>query len=58
MKPKLNRQWHEANRMPRNASRSERLRWHQRHATVCGCRPIPESLLSGISEKGATKEKW
>jgi hypothetical protein len=38
----INREWHAANKMPPNASRSERLRWHERHAS--GCRPIPQGL--------------
>jgi hypothetical protein len=45
----INREWHAANRMPPNASRSERLRWHERHAKACGCRPIPRSLQGVVS---------
>jgi len=45
-KSKLNRAWHEKNRMPPRASRPARLAWHRRHAKACGCRPIPASLLA------------
>jgi hypothetical protein len=44
----LNRKWHETHRMPKNATREQRLRWHIAHAEYCGCRAIPESLKSEI----------
>ena len=51
MKSKLNREWHEANRMPRNASLPERLRWHQRHARVCGASsPNPAPLVVSAAD--------
>jgi hypothetical protein len=31
LKPKLNRAWHAANRMPRNANCASRLEWHLNH---------------------------
>jgi hypothetical protein len=43
-KPRLNREWHAANRMPPKATQDQRVAWHRAHAEACGCRPIPESL--------------
>jgi hypothetical protein len=41
---KLNKQWHEANPMPKPATREQRLDWHTRHQQHCACRPIPAGL--------------
>ena len=43
---RLNAAWHRRNRMPRNASLYQRVVWHLAHARACGCRPIPQSVLS------------
>lgn len=50
MKPKLNKEWHEKNRMPQNPSVDERLQWHLQHAKHCACRPIPPKLLAAIKK--------
>lgn len=47
---KINKQWHEKNKMPKNPTLEERIKWHIEHAKQCGCRPIPESLLSKIKD--------
>jgi hypothetical protein len=44
MKTKLNREWHEANRMPKNPTIEQRLHWHTEHAKNCQCREMPEKL--------------
>jgi len=49
-KPRLNREWHEAHRMPKNPSLEERIEWHFAHANACACRPIPASVL--LAAKG------
>lgn len=41
---KLNKTWHRANPMPKNANEDQRLAWHVDHARHCGCRDIPEKL--------------
>ena len=41
---KTNRMWHEKNRMPKNPSLEERVKWHKEHIKNCACRPVPESL--------------
>jgi hypothetical protein len=48
MKPKLNAEWHLANRMPKNPTREQRYTWHLEHEKVCGCRPIPDKLRRQI----------
>jgi len=47
----MNKGWHAANKMPKNASLEDRIRWHVAHAKVCGCRPVPESLLAEIKKR-------
>jgi len=46
--PRINADWHKANRMPPKATTAQRIRWHQAHEINCACRPIPEKLLALI----------
>lgn len=55
MPSKLNRQWHEANRLARDAKLEERLDWHRRHAENCGCREMPESIRHELEARGWTQ---
>jgi len=48
MAKKLNAEWHSTHRMPRNATREERVRWHSEHSEACGCRPVPGSLAAEV----------
>jgi hypothetical protein len=48
---KTNAQWHAANRMPKNATDTQRVQWHMRHAAYCKCRPIPKSVQALIDAK-------
>jgi len=48
---KLNKTWHEKNKMPRNASIEERINWHIAHARNCACRPIPDKLKLEIENR-------
>jgi len=43
----INREWHEAHRMPKNPSCDQRGEWHSAHAFECGCRApsAAEALL-------------
>jgi hypothetical protein len=45
MGSKINKDWHEQNKMPKNPSLDERIKWHLEHAKHCACRPIPAKLL-------------
>ena len=42
---RINKQWHEQNRMPKTPSLETRINWHLEHARECSCRPVPEKLL-------------
>ena len=41
---KLNKEWHLAHRMPKNATMEERIAWHIEHSKHCSCRSIPDKL--------------
>jgi len=43
---KINREWHEKNRMPRNPTPEQRIKWHTVHPKHCGCRPIPKGVIA------------
>ena len=45
---RINRAWHDVNRMPDNPSRAQRVEWHSEHAVACGCRAVPESLAAEV----------
>jgi len=49
---KTNKEWHEKNRMPKNANFQQRVAWHLEHQKNCNCRPIPEKLLKEMKGKG------
>lgn len=50
--PKLNKDWHQAHRMPDNATIEERIMWHIEHKKQCACRPIPEKLKIEMMKRG------
>jgi hypothetical protein len=45
---KINAEWHNANKMPRNPTREQRLDWHLRHSEACTCREIPPGLKAEV----------
>ena len=51
---KINREWHLANKMPKNASFEQRVEWHRAHLEHCACRsdlpPEIEKAIEGGSE--------
>jgi hypothetical protein len=49
---KINREWHLANKMPRNPSEDERIAWHLEHARNCGCRKIEGKLAELLQRRG------
>ncbi len=51
-KPRLNREWHLAHRMPPRATLEQRLGWHLEHHAHCACRPIPGKLLGLLRDRG------
>jgi hypothetical protein len=42
--PKMNKVWHSAHIMPKNATIEQRIEWHLAHKAHCNCRDIPEKL--------------
>lgn len=51
---KLNREWHLAHKLPRNASLEERLNWHMLHAENCRCREMPDTIRRELEARGWT----
>ncbi len=47
---RINKNWHQKNKMPKNASLEQRIKWHKGHAKFCACRPIPHKLLEYLSK--------
>ena len=45
----MNREWHEAHAMPRNATTEQRIAWHKQHTQHCSCRPFPMGLLEKLT---------
>jgi hypothetical protein len=51
--PGINREWHEANRMPKNPTLEQRIDWHQAHLEHCQCRTdLPPKLLAEMKKRG------
>jgi hypothetical protein len=44
----MNKDWHANNRMPKNATMEQRIRWQEEHARVYGCRPLQASVRAVI----------
>lgn len=51
---KTNKAWHEKNKMPKNATFEQRVKWHLEHLKNCSCRPIPAKLLTEMEERNVT----
>jgi len=49
----INKQWHLKNKMLKNASFEERVKWHREHNMHCDCHPsFPVKLLEEMKKKG------
>lgn len=48
---KINREWHEANKMPPKATDEQRIAWHKEHIQHCSCAPIPKGVLALMGKK-------
>lgn len=49
----INAEWHRKNRMPKNATFEQRVKWHLAHTKNCKCRPgIPKKLKEEMKRKG------
>ena len=50
---KINKEWHQANRMPKNAKLDQRIEWHLEHLKNCQCRTdLPEKLKVEMEKRG------
>ena len=49
---RINKEWHLANRMPVNATIEQRIAWHLKHASECGCRDMPTSIKFELKRRG------
>jgi hypothetical protein len=52
----INKAWHALHKMPKNATRAERIKWHAAHAENCACRKPPESLRREVERLRARKK--
>ena len=49
---KLNKAWHLANKMSKNPTFEQRVKWHLAHQKNCSCRPIDVKLAEEMKRKG------
>jgi hypothetical protein len=50
---KINKEWHMKNKMPKNPSFEQRVKWHKEHNKHCKCRPgFPEKLKQEMKKRG------
>jgi hypothetical protein len=49
---RLNKEWHQEHRMPPNASKAQKLRWHLEHVKHCACRPLPLGVAEELARRG------
>jgi hypothetical protein len=47
----VNKEWHLRNKMPKNPSMEQRIRWHEEHVRECACRPIPATVRAAIEKR-------
>jgi hypothetical protein len=52
MSGKLNKAWHEKNKMPAHPSFEQKVKWHLAHQKNCACRPIPAKLAEEMTRRG------
>ena len=46
----MSKKWHQQNKIPKNSSLNQRIKWHLEHAKKCSSRPIPEKLKKEIKK--------
>lgn len=54
---KVNRKWHDKNRVPKGATTKQRVKWYLVHAKSCACRPVPAKIQRAIDKQSADKSK-
>ncbi|MGC4084663.1 MAG: DUF1801 domain-containing protein [Vicinamibacterales bacterium] len=53
----INAAWHAKHRMPKNATPAQRLKWHEAHATHCGCRPFTAAMREKLQHAMVAKAR-
>ena len=48
----INKDWHLAHKLPKNANLEARINWHLAHAENCSCRPLGGKILAEIKKRG------
>ena len=48
----MNREWHLAHVLGSKAPMDQRIEWHLEHVRVCGCAPVPASVMAEIRARG------
>lgn len=48
----MNAEWHVNNKMPKNPTLDQRIKWHLAHIQNCSCRPLGGKMLAEIKKRG------
>ena len=48
----INKAWHLKNKMPKNPTFEQRVKWHRAHQNNCSCRPIGGKLAEEMNKRG------
>lgn len=54
---KINAAWHLANKMQKNPSLDDRIKWHLEHVANCTCHPLGGKILEEIKKRGIKIEE-
>jgi hypothetical protein len=46
----INKDWHLKNKMPKNPTPQERLKWHLEHSKNCRCRSLTPEYLKKLQK--------
>jgi hypothetical protein len=57
MTSKINAEWHKANRMPKNPTHAQRMRWHLEHSKTCNCYPMTAKIAAELTVWQAEKSR-
>lgn len=47
----INKVWHLKNKMPKNPTLEQRIKWHVEHARNCQCRKLGGKILEEIKKR-------
>ena len=52
----INKEWHEKNKMAKNASIKEKIKWHLSHEKNCSCRAMPQNIREAMKKMQIAKK--